>query len=432
MSPLIGALVLILLGLLGARLAFTVRRAPLGPRLIVSSGTHFLFLGFLLGTHVLELFTRDVIDQLYPFLALGLGWIGFLFGLQLDRRQLRHFPGRYIAITVTQAAVAFLLFLGLGALILGATLDLEHRLALLTAAATACISTPAGIALISNTFLVRGHVSQLLFFIASLDAMVGMLALQLIYAFHRGFVLDAVFGARSGVEWVGVALLLGAIFGVLFLWLTRPRPERDEIMLFLLGLVVFASGAALYLGLSPLFVSAVAGAVVANLSPLRRRVFALLQAWEQPIYVILLILAGALLDFPTWLVIPLALAYLVVRAVAKVAAGYFATHVIRLSFAAPPDLGAGLIPQGGISLAMAISIALTYGALELDGFALADMVFSTVVLGVVASELLGPFLTRNLLRRTGEIQPRVERDLAQSGRPERDDRAEVGTGRRSP
>ncbi|MFW6201488.1 MAG: cation:proton antiporter, partial [Gemmatimonadota bacterium] len=286
MNPLVGALVLILLGLLGARLSFAEARVPLGPRLLISSGTHFLFLGFLLGSHALALFPREVIDQLYPFLALGLGWIGFLFGLQLDRRHLRWFPRRYLAIALLQAALTFLLFLGFGLLALGTEIGLEHRVGLLTAAATACISTPAAIALISRTFRMKGRVSRLLYFIASLDAIVGILALQLTYAFHRGPVLASAFDATVGLEWISIAALLGVIFGVLFLWLTRPRPSGEEIVLFLLGLVVFASGTALHLGLSPLFVSAVAGAVVANLSPLRHDVYALLQTWEQPVYVI--------------------------------------------------------------------------------------------------------------------------------------------------
>lgn len=423
MNPLIGALVLILLGLLGARLSFTVSRVPLGPRLIFSSGTHFLFLGFLLGSHVLNLLSRSVIDQLYPFLALGLGWIGLLFGLQLDRRQLRHFPRRYLLIAMLQAVLTFVIFLGLGMLLLtrAEPPSIERRVALLAAAATACISTPAGIALISSTFRVQGRVSQLVFFIASLDGLVGILALQITYALFHPLPLDVALLASSGIEWLGIAAALGTVFGIFFLWLTRPEPETEEIVLFLLGIVVFAAGAALYLGLSPLFISAVAGAIVANFSPLRRHVYTLLQAWEQPIYVILLILAGALLNFPTWLIVPLAAAYLVVRGAAKLGAGYLATRVVRLPFRTPFELGAGLLPQGGISLAMAISVTLTYSTLELDGMALVDVLFSTVVLGVMASELLGPFLTRNLLRRAGEIHPKVERELAR-------DESGAGTG----
>lgn len=415
MNPLIGALVLVLLGVLGARLSYTQRRAPLGPRLIFSAGTHFLFLGFLLGSHILGLLTQDVIDQLYPFLALGLGWIGLLFGLQLERRQLGRFPPSYVVITLVQALLVFAIFYIVGVVVLDGDARAAGALqiALLVAAATACMSTPAGIALISHTFLVRGRVSQLVFYIASLDALVGIIALQATYSFYPRGVLAGRQPFPGGGGWLpfGLAVAFGAIFGLLFLWLTPRKPDRQELALFLLALALFAAGTALYLGLSPLFVSAAAGLVIANLSPARRRVYAMLQTWEKPIYVILLILAGARLDFPTWLILPLAAAYLLVRGLAKVVAGFLATRVAGRR-ELPVDLGIGLIPQGGISLAVAISMTLTYGTLTFNGLALENVVFSTVVIGVVASELIGPFLTRNLLRRAGEISPRVETAVA--------------------
>lgn len=406
MNPLIGALVLILLGVLGGRLSFRASDAPLGPRLILSAGTHFLFLGFVLGSQGVGLLTRSVIEQLYPALALGLGWIGLLFGLQLERRQLVRFPVIFLWITVAQAVLAFLVFLGVGLLLLhglGAWTPLA-RGAIMAAAATACISTPAGIALISQSFRLRGEVSKLIFFIASLDAVVGILALQVTAGLYHPTDWAGA-GLRLSVwAWAGIAAALGVVFGIFFLWLTRPKPSPEELPLFLLGLVVFSAGAALHLGVSPLFVSGITGAVIANFSPLRRRIFTSLQEWEKPVYVILLILAGALLDFRTWLVVPLAVAYVLVRAGAKVAAGFAATRVLRPGFATPPDLGVGLIPQGGISLAMAVAVTLAYGSLDMGPADPVDLLFSTVVLGVLLSELAGPVLIDRLLRRAGEIE----------------------------
>ncbi|NIP83548.1 MAG: hypothetical protein GWM90_31710, partial [Gemmatimonadetes bacterium] len=94
MSPLVGVLVLVLLGLLGARFAFDPARAPLGPRLLLTTGAHFLLVGLLLGP-ILGFLTVEVVGQLEPLLALGLGWIGLLFGMQLDRDQLGQFPASY-------------------------------------------------------------------------------------------------------------------------------------------------------------------------------------------------------------------------------------------------------------------------------------------------------------------------------------------------
>lgn len=419
MNPLVGALLLLLIGLAGARLSFTTRRAPLGPRLIFATGTHFLFIGFLLGSHGFGLITFDLVNDLYPFLALGLGWIGLLFGVQLDRRQIVRFPKGFLALAIVQAILTFALFAAGAYLLIELTgYDTPDTLRfLLLAAATACISTPAGIALIRHTYLITGKVSELLFFIASLDAIVGIIALQVVYGFYHPAGMRVAESRFLGVEWVLAAVAIAVALGVMFQWFARPKPERDDLMLFLLGLVVFAAGAALYLGLSPLFVCGVLGVLVANVSPLRRRVYAVLEGWEKPIYVVLLILAGALLSFPTWLLVPAAAAYFLIRAGSKAAAGWLARSAVRTSMPVPGGIGFGLVSQGGISLAMAISAALTYGLLQDPTSIGVQLLFSTVVLGVVTSELIGPFMSRGLLRRLGEIKPRVEAALAEGREP---------------
>lgn len=413
MDPFLSTLLLILLALLGARFSFSTMRVPPGPRLVFRTGTHFLFLGLILGPHVLGLLTQEAIRQLFPLLGLGLGWIGFLFGLQLDRRNLRHFPMVFSILAVGQAVLTFALFLGVGWLGLaavGRTGQVETLL-LVGAAATACISTPAGIALISTNYLVRGKVRDLLFFVASLDALVGIAALQVAYSLFPPGTLIGESAAAPGLTWILAALGLGVVCGILFLWLTRPRPGGEELVLFLLGIAAFASGAALQLQLSPLFVSVTMGAVVANLSPDPQRVFRVLQEWEKPIYVVFLILAGALLSFPTLWTLPLAVAYAVLRGGGKVLGNMAMVRLLPIPFPTPKRFGLGLLPQGGISLAMAISGVLTYAGLGLGDLNAVDILFAVVVMGVILSELTGPFFTRNILVRAGEISPAVTATL---------------------
>lgn len=411
MSPLVGVLILVLLGLLGSRIAFDPARTPLGPRLVFATGTHFLLLGFLLGP-ILGLLTLDVIEQLEPFLALGLGWVGLLFGMQLDRHQLSQFPPAFFLFAMAQALATLLLFGAVAYLGFRLTDRLEPGVeaAVLAAAATAAVSTPASVALISRTFQVQGKLTRLLFYVASLDALVGIVALQITYAVFHPSATDVI--GFGWAVWIAVATAAGIIFGVFFLWLTRPKPERDELTLFVLGLVIFEAGTAIFLGLSPIFVSMITGAVVANLSPSRRRVFSILQAWEKPVYVIVLILAGSLLTFGSWVVVPLALGYLLLRGSAKYFAGALTVRLVPLPFTAPRDAGMGLIAQGGISLAMALSATLTYAAITGSEGAPVRIAFGTIVIAVAISELLGPFLTRDLLRKAGEITPSAETALA--------------------
>jgi hypothetical protein len=413
MDPLVGTLVLIFVALLGARFSFSTERVPPGPRLLFRTGTHFLLFGYLLGPSGVGLLSTNATRELFPFLALGMGWVGFHFGLQLDRASLRRFPAAYHVLAYGQAVLTFGVFLGVGYLLLSllAPDQTFSPLLLLGAAATACVTTPAGIAMVSSNFLVRGNVRDLLFFTGSLDAAVGVLALQVVYALFRPE-LPEVMGGPGQLALVGAAAGLGVVMAILFLWLVRRRPAGEELVLFVLGICAFAAGGALQWGLSPLFVSLTMGAVVANFGQDRQRVFTLLEKWEKPVYLTFLLLAGALLRTPTLNVVLLAVGYALLRAFSKGIAGAVVS-TLPVGFPVPRRFGLGLVPQGGISLAMAVSGVLMYPQLQLNGSAAQAALFTIIVIGVTLSELTGPLLTVQLLRRAGEISPRVEEALAE-------------------
>ena len=413
MDPLVSTLILILVALLGARFSFSTEGVPPGPRLVFRTGTHFVFVGFLLGPQVLGLVSAEALAQLDPLLALALGWVGFLFGLQLDRDSLSRFPPKFFVVAGLQAVLTFGLFFLLGWILLRSAGQAgEVQMLLLAgAAATACTTTPAGIALVSTNFLVRGRVRELLFFIASVDALVGIVALQIVYSVYHPAQLLLGLATVPPVGWAILGLGLGILCAILFLWLTRARPGSEELVLLLLGISALMAGAALQLQISPLFVAVTMGAVLANLHADRQRVFGVLQKWEKPIYVVLLILAGALLRFPTVWLLPLVAFYVVARTVGKVMGSSAALSVIGLRFPVPRRLGLGLLPQGGISLAMAVSMVLTYEGLAVMGYAAMELFFAVVVGGVVVSELVGPFFVTHVLRRAGEISPQVEQAL---------------------
>ena len=415
MQPLLATLILIFLALLGARFSFSTERISAGPRLLFRTGIHFLLIGMALGPAGLGLLSPYATEQLAPFLALGLGWVGFHFGLQLDRHSLAHFPLPYHLVGIGQAVLSFALLTLAGCFairLLGLEGDVPMIL-VLGAAATASVSTPAGIAMVSSNFLVRGNVRDLLFFIASLDAGVGIIALQVLYSLYRPAGVTVDLGPVPQLALVGVAVGLGLVCGIVFLWLVRIRPAGEELVLFLLGISAFASGAALQWGLSPLFVSVTMGAVVTNLHRDRQRVFTVLERWEKPVYLTFLLVAGALLQVPTWPVAATAVAYALLRGLVKAGSVAALVSVTPFGFDVPKRLGLGLVPQGGISLAMAVSGVLVYSDLQIRGVDAEAALFTVVVMGVVMAELVGPFLTVSLLRRAGEIAPQVEEALAE-------------------
>jgi len=415
MDPLISTLALIFLALLGARMSFSTLPVPAGPRLLLRTGTHFVFLGVLLGPHLLGLATPDAMDQLRPLITLGLGWIGLLFGLQLDRSAIRLFPVRFHMIAGLQAfgTLVAVLIPGTVLLMVFGRLGPEDVGLVGAIAATASVSTPAGVALVSTNYHVRGPVAELLLFISSVDAVIGIVALQAVYTLFPPDALTLGVAFAPALIGLPLAVGLGVVFAILFVWLSRPRPSPEEHVLYLLGLSALASGAAFWLQLSPLFLCVVTGAVLANIDPDAARIHRTLQAWEKPVYVVLLLLAGAFLQLPSLTVIPLAVGYALFRALGKIGASALAVRAFPPDFPIPRRLGMGLVPQGGITLAMAVSVLLTYQGVGFGEFDVGEIVFEVVLIGAVLSELVGPLLTMSVLRRAGEIAPAVEQALSE-------------------
>ena len=103
---------LILLAFLGTR--FLVRKKSLSAlNYLFLSGFVYIFLGLYLGQHGLNILSPQVLETLDPLISLGLGWIGFLFGFQLEGKYLRRFSKKAIGLSVLKSLFVFLLVFGI-------------------------------------------------------------------------------------------------------------------------------------------------------------------------------------------------------------------------------------------------------------------------------------------------------------------------------
>ena len=71
-----------------------------------------LVLGFLLGENGLGLINYYTIEQLKPFIALALGWVGFILGENLEIGLLRKISPRFFSLTLGQFLATFLITSG--------------------------------------------------------------------------------------------------------------------------------------------------------------------------------------------------------------------------------------------------------------------------------------------------------------------------------
>src|SRR5918994_889345 len=111
---------------------------------------------------------------------------------------------------------------------------------------------------------------------------------------HQGEVAPGV-RPPTATEWAVINLAVGVASGVLFHLFLGPRGHLDQGRLFvaLAGAIVVASGASYYLNLSPIFTNLVLGVILVNSGGAHRDVARLLLSTERPVYLALLLFAGA-------------------------------------------------------------------------------------------------------------------------------------------
>ncbi len=187
-------------------------------------------------------------------------------------------------------------------------------------------------------------------------------------------------GAADRGLWVVLLapLVVGAAVGAIG-WLLFERAESNaERVVFVLGALSLAGGAASYLRVSPLAVGLIAGGVW-TLAPGRadRIVQDDLRKVQHPLVVLLLVTAGAMVTpslAAVWLLTP----YLLFRLAGKVAGAWLSARLVEVSAA---DLAAYLMSPG----VLAVAFALNFRQL-LPGTA-GDVILSTVAMGTAAFEL---------------------------------------------
>jgi len=398
----VGVALLLVIALIGYRRTFTRLKLPRGARLVFLTGTEFILVGVALGDQLIGLLDEQTIRSLTPLFSLGLGVIGLIFGVQLELDKIYRFPTRYLLMTLIQAIVTMLVVFWPVYLILGRLFGAEGQpiilLASMVLAATAACTAQTALALIAREFSLRGaRVMELLRYISSVDAVLGLLVLHFALCMMQTRpVLE--FDAGVSFQWLALSLLVGGVAGFLLHLLTRVRCSDEELLIFVLGMAVFAGGIALFLRLSPLFVNAIMGMVVANLPGSRNRIFQLLARLEKPFYIVFLILAGAIWHPGSTWALPLAMLYLGLRLVGKTCGGYLAAGAAPDDSRPPRALGLGLVSQGGIAVAMVMNYY------QLSSGTVTDVVVTIVLVAVILNELASPYLARVVLGKAGEIE----------------------------
>lgn len=384
---------LLVLVIAAAYLAARVVFDWLGRKFLVVSGAEYLLLGILLGPRVAGVLTPDTVESFAPVTTLALGWMGAVVGVRFYLRDLVAVPAVTYRIAIVESCLTFLL---VGAAELAAiawAYDIPLVDAALPAAALAGIATAsssAGVELVARQLNERGPAVTQLGVSVIVNAVVAVVTFGLLASiWHRPVLV--VGRPLTPTEWMAITLGIGVVAGLLFHLFVGDERESDRLFISLAGGVILVSGAAAYVGLSPLLAALVFGAMLVNTSRNRAEIVAALERVERPLTFVLLVFAGAAWrpSARAWL-LPVLL-FLVVRAGAKIGGAFAAAWANDMLPVLGPRWGRALVGQGGLALAIALNYVYQ------DGGTLPYFVFTAAVASVLLTDLLSARLVHSVL-----------------------------------
>jgi hypothetical protein len=394
MQTTLAALAVITVGYIFAYLIFDRLRDRYG----YVGGAEYVVIGFLLGPRVTGLLDAGQVQDLTPIVSLALGWLGMLLGTYFRLPTMALMDGAYLRVALAEAVATFGIALAALLAVFRYVVEAPWPDAAVlsgTLAAVATLSSPVAVDAVVDRLRVRSRLPSVLQLAARMDALVAVVAFGLVLAiFHQG---DVAPGVRppTATEWAVINVAVGVASGVLFHLFLGPRGHLDEGRLFvaLAGAIVVASGASYYLNLSPIFTNLVLGVILVNSGGAHRDVARLLLSTERPVYLALLLFAGAAWSPGSVELLFIAPLFVLIRVGARFLGGAIAGgHV------APPELratglGRGLLALGGLGVALAVNYGQVYPDLHprvvLTATLLAVLLFEIVASREASAFMLG-------------------------------------------
>ncbi len=376
--------------LLGLVADLVGRHTPL-PRV-----TLLLLAGLLIGPAGFSLLPEAFIDSWFPLLThIALCMVGFLLGEKITLSAIRK-RGRSVLWISVGKVVTVTILVALSLIALGV-----EPVFVLLLAGIAPASAPAALFDVVKEMGIKGKFIDIMLGIVAIDDAWGLLIFSFMLA-----AAGAVSGQGGGVELIlaglgeiGGSVLLGLALGLPMACLTgriRPgEPTQAEA----LGLVIMCAGAAIWLDLSPILAAMTMGSTVASLASHHERPFHEIDGIEWPFMILFFLFAGASLHLDKLLAVGwISAVYIIARIGGLYGGARIAGRLARAEPVVRRWIGLCLFPQAGVALGLALLASQRFP--EMKDFILPVVIGSTVIF-----EIVGPVITRRVLKHVKSIEP---------------------------
>lgn len=364
----------------------------------------YMVVGLLIAPGSLGLIPREFVEAAHVIIDFSLAMIAVLIGASLKWSHLKGMTSQIAVVTFFQAFFAFAVVTAgfyFASGVLFPSLESPLVIALLLGGIASATAPAATLAVIQEVRSEGRFTTILLSVVAFDDAMALVL---FAFAVTIGGILLGNGHDVSGLTDV-IVVILGSIgIGVMaafFMTALERLFARHKGMqtIATLGMVFLTYNISLKYGFEPLLATLVMGALLINLSP----DFTLVEEEidnhiVEIVYMLFFMISAMHLNPSTLLMLPAVVAaYMVLRFVGKVGGTYVGAKISGAGKDVERYLGLALIPQAGVAIGLALSIQ------DHAGFeAFSPILLNVIIATTIVHELLGPFMTRYALRKSGE------------------------------
>lgn len=365
-----------------------------------------------LGVTGLGFTTMEEVHSLKVLSEIALGFIAFSIGNEFRLSQLKKTGKQALIIGIVQALSATLVVdvgLFLLHLILGDKLPLP---AVITLGAIATATAPAATLMVVHQYNAKGKLTDILLPVVAIDDAVGLVIFAISFGIAK-VIASGTYNLTSiilePILEIIVSVVLGLLVGTLLTLSEKYFKSRGKRMSVIVTTVVLSvaismmkfSVGGVNITISSLLLCMMIGTTFCNENEydLSNNLMARADRWATPLVILFFVISGAELElsiFSNIIVVLIGIAFIITRSLGKYFGAYFSAKATKCDKNVVKYLGITLLPQAGVALGMCIQ------AQELG--AVGSIIKNTILFAVLIYELIGPYLTKQCLIKSGDIK----------------------------
>ncbi len=380
------------------------------PTMHIPKVVGYLIAGLVVGPEILGVIPYDFVENSHIITNLALSVIAVLAGATLKISTLNGHAKEIVYITLFQSITTFVV-VTLGFIFIGDFFNFSAAQTIITAlilGSIASATAPATPIAVVKEFRAKGIFTSMLLAVVAADDAVSLIIFSL--ALTIGITLTG----SEVYSWKNIAEPLFLITFSIFLGVAAALINRGFEKLFAhhkgmetistLGLIFIVYSLSEYWGLEPLLSAMVMGIVMTNIS----KDFDIVEEeidnhLAEIIFMLFFIISAMHLKLEALFSFPLAIClYVLLRFFGKVAGSYIGALVSKSTPEIKKYFGLALIPQAGVAIGLTLSLQNQSGFEEV-----APILLNIVIATTFIHEIIGPFMTKFALKKSGEADKDV-------------------------